>query len=161
MGCSCNDKCLNKGKYSSNLCYDGGESEDCDLGFVSGGAMIPLNELLLKIMNKLCDIDESQGSYVPFNATMFAESGGGYSVNVAGGVSPYSYQWSLPGSDNSFSIVGLSNTVSISLSGINTPPFNSGALDNSIRLGLVKVEVTDSEGRISKDFTLTATQIYE
>jgi hypothetical protein len=62
MGCSCGDKCLNKEKYTSNMCYDGGKALACDLGIVGSGGMMPLNELILAILNKLCLINDGGGA---------------------------------------------------------------------------------------------------
>ena len=108
MSGSCGDKCLNPDRYSGNLVYDGGKATDCDLGLVGNGHYMPLNDLLLGIMNKLCDISEEAPpiTYIPFNATIDYVSAGNYSTVVVGGISSYSYEWSLPGSDNSFLIVG-------------------------------------------------------
>ena len=70
MGCSCGDKCLNKGKYTSNMCYDGGKASDCDLGIVADGDYMPLNELLMAMLNRLCLINgaiDSDIIEVPLN----------------------------------------------------------------------------------------------
>ena len=84
---------------------------------------------------------------------------GNLSTQVFGGTAPYTYEWEMADallmatlSDHMFQFTSPVNTSSVTI-GLSSYPggFTACATANSGRVGLVKVKVTDSVGRIAFD----------
>ena len=97
-------------------------------------------------------------SFVGLNATI-VYTDGLFSVNVSGGLAPYTIQWSLPQQIlRGYTISGATNEQTVTLAERpNTDPnqpafFVPQTGPSEVRPQLLKVQVTDSIGNVAKDF---------
>lgn len=93
-------------------------------------------QIMTELIQKVCDVATCPPSVSISETGPFA-----LLATPAGGVAPYTYQWSIADNFNSLTISGVSTNADVAVA------FNEG----SAGIGLVKVTITDSLGCIASD----------
>ena len=149
-GCSNSCSCENTKEFTSNINYDGNAIPCLD----TKGTIIPpysgLNDLLQLMTEKLCQL-----SSLNFAFDVKINSVDGYNLTsiVTGGVGPYTYLWEFADIGSQFKFNTATNTSSVQVIQelLTNNVFDAAASNNSGRVSLVKLIVTDSVGNIAKD----------
>lgn len=101
-----------------------------------------IDAILEKLCEGSCDLEISISNDDPFELT----------ANPTGGTAPYTYNWTVGDNWNMWTLTNASSqTVNIQVNEEDPPLLDGCGANNSSRIGLIKVEVTDANGCKAKD----------